>query len=154
MERFWAKVRKSDGCWDWAASLTKGYGQFWLDGKQVKAHRVAWFLEHGEWPPADKLVCHSCDNPKCVNPAHLFLGSALDNNRDMIKKARNRTAEPTKLSHPGENNPSARLTWPLVEEIRAKHRTGQYTNYALAAEYGVCQQSINNVVNFRTWQKR
>lgn len=88
MDRFWSKVNKTDGCWLWIASRhKKGYGQFKLDGKMRKAHRVAWELTYGPIPP-DKNVCHTCDNPPCVRPDHLFLGTNGDNVRDAVKKGR------------------------------------------------------------------
>lgn len=89
-DRFWAKVRKSDGCWPWIKSRQPyGYGRFNYQGKQVQAHRVAWILTNGPIPD-DLCVLHSCDNPPCCNPDHLFLGTKGDNNRDCIRKGRGR----------------------------------------------------------------
>lgn len=94
MERFWKKVQKTDWCWIWTASFfTNGYGQFRhgsrTDGtrKLDHAHRMAYRLEVGQIPEG-MLVCHKCDNKKCVNPDHLFLGTSKDNTQDMIKKGR------------------------------------------------------------------
>ena len=95
-ERFWAKVARggSIDCWEWQGHLTpKGYGQIYtgtyIDGRRcIKgAHRVAWELQRGDIP-AGMQVCHICDNPSCVNPAHLFLGTQKDNMQDMSCKGR------------------------------------------------------------------
>jgi hypothetical protein len=81
---FWDNVKKGPGCWEWqGASFTRGYGVF----KKKRANRVAWELVHGAIPPGAQVL-HRCDNPKCVRPDHLFLGSNLDNVYDMISKGR------------------------------------------------------------------
>lgn len=89
--RFWAKVRLSDGCWEWTASLSsQGYGMLKVGGKHgaaMRAHRLSWLLHHGEIP-AGQCVLHHCDNRLCVRPDHLFLGSQLDNIADRDKKGR------------------------------------------------------------------
>lgn len=94
-ERFWQKVQKEDYCWQWTAgSLPEpgfGYGKIRVGGRGSKiavAHRVSWFLEHGAWPSDEAVVCHRCDNPKCVRPEHLFLGTQKENIRDCIAKGR------------------------------------------------------------------
>ena len=89
-ERFWNKVDRCgpDECWEWLADKElKGYGRFKVAGRVIKAHRFAWELENGE-VPKDLCVLHKCDVPSCVNPAHLFLGTRGDNNRDCIRKGR------------------------------------------------------------------
>lgn len=88
LDRFWSKVDTSSGCWLWkAATFDKGYGAFRFRGKQWRAHRFAWFLKHGPIPPAAQ-VNHHCDTPGCVNPAHLYLGSQMDNRRDAVRRKR------------------------------------------------------------------
>lgn len=94
--RFWAKVDKSggpDACWIWTASkVPSGYGSFGVNGRLFGAHRIAWVLENGQIPHDGSYhgmcVCHKCDNPACCNPAHLFLGTNMDNARDREKKGR------------------------------------------------------------------
>ena len=95
-KRFWEKVDVSagpHGCWLWIATVTnKGYGQFSKGRVSVTAHRMSWELANGVKPPTDLFVCHRCDTPTCVNPAHLFLGTHRDNIADMVAKGRGRWA--------------------------------------------------------------
>lgn len=111
--RFWSKVDKRgpDECWPWQAAPRKkseGYGAFWLDGRHQPATRVAWILTNGEFPKG-KQVLHHCDNPPCCNPAHLFLGTNLENNADKVAKNRHVY---------GSRNPNAKLTEQQVVEIK------------------------------------
>lgn len=87
--RFWALVdRDGDGCWEWCGALDgHGYGRTWRDGGRFLAHRRAWECVNGPIPEG-MFVCHKCDNPPCCNPDHLFVGTALDNMRDAIRKGR------------------------------------------------------------------
>lgn len=91
VERFWSKVdrRGPDECWPWKGSRNPdGYGSFSYQGRQARAHRMAWMLANGAVPEAGKLICHSCDNPPCCNPAHLWPGTPSDNMKDCYAKGR------------------------------------------------------------------
>lgn len=91
--RFWAKVDKTDGCWEWTASVNHaGYGQFHFKGGTYRAHRIAWFFKHGTWPP---YLCHTCDNPRCVRPDHLYVGDPTANAVDMAARRRHANTRKT-----------------------------------------------------------
>ncbi len=145
--RFWAKVARkgSDDCWEWTASRTwQGYGIF-RNPAGATAHRLAWTLENGPIPDG-MCVCHRCDNPPCQNPAHLFIGTVADNNRD--RHAKGRTVA---LGHQGEDHWKSKLTADDVLAIRVafqqRHRSGK----ELAKMYGVTKPMISLIVNLKNW---
>lgn len=144
--RFWALVnqRGPDECWPWQAARDKdGYGLFTPQpGRQEVAHRVAYRLANSTLDPA-LMVCHTCDNPPCCNPRHLFLGTNADNMTDMVSKGRSRK---------GEAHPRARLTADAVQAIRARYSAGTITLAALAAEYGVKDVTIQAITSRRSWK--
>lgn len=138
--RFWAKVEKGD-CWEWRASREAfGYGVFTVDGRRELAHRVAWRLIMGDIPDG-MCVLHRCDNPPCVNPAHLFLGNRRDNQRDMARKGR---------STHGAKNSTAKLTSRTAAAILRRVRSGERQKDA-AARYGVTQSLVSRLVNGKIW---
>lgn len=124
-DRFWPKVDKRgpDECWPWLASVTSnGYGKILVNGRLEPAPRVSFVLAHGEIP-AGLWVLHRCDNPPCVNPAHLFVGTRSDNVRDMYAKGRDRSPMPLGLH--GEKHPMAKHSDATVLAIREATLAGE-----------------------------
>ena len=145
--RFWQKVRKTDGCWNWRAAQTrKGYGHMSFGGKVVESHRVSWMLNVGPIP-SGLWVLHRCDNPLCVRPDHLFLGTAKDNIQDAWKKGRMK--RPPYIY--GEQCSWHQLKPAQVTEIRRRHSNGEL-NGDLAREFGVRHNVVWKVVNNRSWR--
>jgi hypothetical protein len=162
-DRFWSKVEKTGQCWLWQAGLSRnGYGKFKLtyDGcsHTVPSHRIAYMLESGVIEPG-MLVCHKCDNPKCVNPAHLWLGSSYDNMQDKVLKGRQARGDALSKAIVGKviNCPrgsrcwSAVLTDDDVVNIRCLALGGSAQN-DIAATYGVSKQTICNIVHRKSWR--
>jgi HNH endonuclease len=147
-ERFWAKVDKRgpDECWDWTAfRCWAGYGRIIIKGNRGEtASRVSWELHNG-LIPSGMFVCHSCDRPICVNPAHLFLGHHEDNMRDMVAKGRS----PKPL---GERHHSAKLTAEQVKEMRAEHARGGVTMRDLAKRSGLDPSSVRAIIRRECWK--
>jgi len=148
-ERFWAKVDKSGECWEWTAGLRRGYGRFRYSTQiALPAHRYSYILHHPLTidliKHLDMFVCHKCDNRKCVNPAHLFLGSQGDNMRDCVSKGRG-------VDNRGENQGCSKLTETQVREIRTKYANGGVLQRELALEYGVSSPTISLIISRRNW---
>lgn len=136
-DRFWAKVDRSagpDGCWPWTGARgRRGYGQLKWNGKDARAPRVVYALTFGPIPDG-MLVCHTCDNPPCVNPAHLFLGTNADNLADA--RAKDRLGQ--------------RLTLQVVAAIRRDHAAGAGVR-ALGRTYGIHYSTVSRVVRGLLW---
>lgn len=147
-EHFWPKVRRGDGCWEWTACLsTNGYGKIGRAGVTLSAHRVSWEIHNGPIPTG-MFVCHHCDNRACVRPDHLFLGTALDNARDMWAKGRAVLKRPILR---GSDNPQAILTATAVADIRAALAAGAMAT-ELGRQYRVSDTTIGDIKTGRTWR--
>lgn len=139
---FWKNVQKTENCWLWTGCIGKdGYGKFGHHFRHWRAHRFSWFLVNGPIPEG-RHILHRCDNPPCVRPDHLWLGSELDNVRDCMEKGRRADAFREVL---------AKLDWKSAEEIRKRYIWRQVTQKMLAAEYGVSRATIGRVVNGEAW---
>jgi hypothetical protein len=149
--RFWSKVEKTETCWLWTGCRnSQGYGQIYIKSNtHAWAHRVSYELTYGSIPNG-LCVCHRCDNPQCVNPAHLFLGTIADNNRDMAAKGRMwLQRRPQDVA--GERNPAAKLCESQVAEIRRRFAQGGITRTALAREYGVHKGTVGRIISGSYW---
>jgi hypothetical protein len=135
--RFWKRVQKSEGCWAWGGFVaTNGYGQVTVNGKPALAHRVSYEINRGPIP-AGLHVRHTCDNRKCVNPAHLELGTHADNMQDRKKAGRY-----------GGAYCGARIPVDVVTYIRALREAG-FSCRRLAEHFGVSKSQIKNIVSGR-----
>ncbi len=163
-DRFFEKVEKTETCWNWTGATDGRYGQIFHNGKSAKAHRVSYQLAYGEIGAGLK-VCHKCDNPGCVNPEHLFLGSQSDNLKDCVQKRRNGTVtKPWRIAkgdrsaarlHPetikrGEDHKKAKLTTDIVIYLR-EHK-GEKSSRKFANQFGVSYSLINQVLSGKTWR--
>jgi hypothetical protein len=152
-DRFWAKVSKGEpsDCWPWTASRnSKGYGVFGIGPKNYKAHRVALWITTGAWPEPGKVVCHRCDNPSCVNPSHLYVGTASDNVQDCMKRGRYRQPPqpPAERRPRGERHCRAKLTENQVREIIGSSEP----KLALAERFGVSRLTVSLIKRGLTWK--
>lgn len=142
------KINPETQCWEWQGSKRNGYGRMIVGSRTDKtrksqsAHRISYEIYHGEIPDGME-VCHKCDNPCCVNPSHLFIGTRQDNINDRERKGRN------KLQY-GSKNGRSKLNESQVVEIREKRNLGMSFG-KLSKEYGVCKKTIMRVVSRQNW---
>ena len=157
--KFWDRVEKTPSCWNWIGSLDgNGYGKMTKPGqcdRSLRAHRISWELAYGQIPNG-LLVCHKCDNPACVRPEHLFLGTQKDNVQDAIQKGR---LNPAQCNQPfGENNGRAILTNAQAEQIREiySHKGERYsrliTQRKLAKQFNISRRTIADILSGRSRQ--
>lgn len=139
-EVFWSRIKKmgENECWDWVGRIsTSGYGTMGFKGKEMIATHIALLVIDGVDVPSGMEVCHCCDNPKCVNPNHLFIGTHMDNMRDMSNKWR-------------ASRWKAKLTDDQVREIRILKKRG-CSNSSLGLQFGLDETTISNVANYRSY---
>jgi transposase-like protein len=153
--RFWKFVEKTDTCWIWTgAKDSSGYGYICCNGKNTKAAQVSWQIHIGPLPKG-LWILHKCDNPPCVKPDHLFLGTSKDNVQDMVNKGRNRSLidlnEPARFAR-GERHGHAKLTDTLVREMRALRANNHLTYASIAKKYGVSFTTAYQAVNKQNWK--
>lgn len=149
VDRFWSKVERTDGCWLWLAFKDKnGYGQIGTGTKSshAYAHRISYEIEFGEIP-AGMHVLHKCDNPTCVRPDHLFLGTHVDNMADMTAKGRGKQLSDGRK---GEQNGNHRLKKEQVIEIKKGLKAGE-SQRGMARKFGVSKTLIYYIRLGKTW---
>lgn len=172
-EHFWAKVDQSDNCWLWtAAHRPAGYGTYYVDRYPKLAHRVAWELTYGDIP-TEMYVCHTCDNPPCVRPDHLFLGSRADNTADARHKGRlqrtpgalircewcgtqryydaHRARGRRYCSTACQRAGNRKLTENIVRDIRDRLAEGRESLAVIGRAFGVSQSMVWQIAHRKAW---
>lgn len=144
-DNFWMHVNKQtdNECWPWTGYLANEYGQIRQDRISYRAHRLSWIIHFGEIPTSLQVL-HKCDNPICVNPSHLFLGTDADNVADAIAKGR-------RSDRRGENNPRSKLTLEDVTEIRLLSSRG-LKNGEIAIRFGITTQHVRQINKRIIWK--
>lgn len=147
-ERLYSQSSQSEnGCIEWQGWRVNGYGRLRLGSKRVAAHRLSYEIENGPIPDG-LCVCHKCDNPKCINPSHLFLGTRGDNNLDKTIKGRQAKGKTHGLR--GEQHPLSRLTADDVSAIKEKYAGGA-TQRSIASAHRVSQSLVSQIINSKRW---
>jgi predicted XRE-type DNA-binding protein len=150
INRFWSKVDQSGDCWIWTGKLHRddgwGYGRFYVHTQEgtitVKVHRLAYMITYGDIP-SGLCVCHRCDNPRCIRPDHLFLGTNLDNIQDMVQKGRQAR---------GERNGLSRFTSEQVRSMRHLYTVDRMRQAEIARVFGVDRRTVNRIVRYQLWR--
>ncbi len=148
LKRFNEKVEKSENCWIWKGFVNpQGYGTFKLNDRSITAHRASWIIHNGEIP-VKMYICHKCDIKSCVNPDHLYIGTAKDNVRDAIERGQHPKGPNKKKGSPGEKNIKAKLNLEKVEFIR---KNISMSIKELSEKFKVSETTILNIRKGKTW---
>ena len=133
------------GCWIDTGTIAsrKGYKKVYYNRRWIYTSRFMWEIHTGSPPPADKMVCHKCDNPPCFNPDHLFLGTNTENQHDMIRKGRAR--------HPHSDELATKLTSENVTAMRSEYAKGDISFRLLGQKYGVSKTHARSIITRRKW---
>lgn len=147
-QRFWANVNKTGTCWLWTASFSGGGGDYGAikpcgSRKPKRAHRISWELHFGPIPKG-MYVLHHCDNPPCVNPSHLFLGTLKDNSQDMIQKGR-------KADSRGVLNAAAKLSDGAIKMIRLRRNHLKEPLSRIAADFAISEATVSRIARRLIW---
>lgn len=157
--RFFKYVDKkqSNGCWTWVGAKTNGgYGSFRVDKSVMKAHRVSWIIHNGNIPENKDhyhgmVICHSCDNPMCVNPDHLFIGTQADNVKDRENKNRGVHKQNSPFVN-GERNPMSKITMDIAKTIRHLYFAERRTQKEIGQFYKLDQSSVSDICTNKHWK--
>lgn len=146
LDKLMSRISKAQsGCWEWTWGLSNaGYGRLGYKGKNTQASRVMWIAVHGSIPNG-LWVLHRCDNPKCINPDHLFLGTRKDNIDDMVRKGRGNALR-------GAESNKAKLTEEIVRQIRKEHHHSGIGFRPLGRKYGVSDMAIRKLISGQSWK--
>lgn len=149
IERFWSKINgqgSPDACWLWESTLfSSGYGTFRMLNRSFRAHRVAYSIINGAIPSGSFVVAHRCDNPKCVNPNHLFLTNQKGNAND-------RDAKERRVDIPrGAVNGNSKLSTEKVIEMRRRYSDGVISLKSIGLDYGITASNVCAIINRKTW---
>lgn len=140
------KTNEESGCIEWTGYTLGGYGRIRWEGKRLAVHRAMYESKYGDIPD-EMCACHKCDNTRCVNPDHIFIGTRTDNNADKVSKGRQSSGSAHSMSK--ERHPLAKLTQDQVDLIRS---TTGISQYEMAATYGVSQSTISQIKNNLKWK--